>query len=179
MDARELFSQIKTFLGFDDEDAKRLVAIRPWVEANGKQITDAFYETIQSTPNLAPFVDGRVDHLKKTHMKWMIELVNGTYDEAYFDSRWKIGVTHVRIGLDPVWVDGTMALIRNKVLLGLAQSGDDALKVAEAQASLIKACDLDLAIINLAYAEDRLERLTNFTGMKRTLIENIIRLPKQ
>lgn len=179
MEARELFSELKTFLGFGDDDVARLLSVKPWVEANGRKITDAFYETIQGTPVLAPFVDGRVEKLKQTHTRWMVELVGGKYDDAYFDSRWRIGVTHVRIGLDPIWVDGTMALIRNKILIGLADTEADAHRLAEAQGSLIKVCDLDLAIINLAYAEDRLERLTNFTGMKRALIENIIRLPKQ
>ena len=35
--------------------------------------------------------------------------------------------------------------------------------------------DLDLLVINLAYGEERLERLTRFTGMSRKLIERCIR----
>lgn len=179
MEAKVLFSQLKTFLGFGPDDEVRLHEIKPWVEENGPKITDAFYETITQSEQLASFVEGRVDALKKTHIKWMQELVTGPWDDNYFASRWKIGSTHVRIGLDPIWVDGTMALIRNKALIGLAETEADMAKLAASQASLIKACDLDLAIINLAYAEDRLERLTDFTGMKRALIENIIRLPKK
>ena len=45
--------------------------------------------------------------------------------------------------------------------------------------SLLKVLDLDLAIINLSYQEDRLDRLSDFTGMKRALIENIIKIPKK
>ena len=36
-----------------------------------------------------------------------------------------------------------------------------------------------MLIINLSYAEDRLDRLATFTGMKRGLIETIIRIPKK
>src|SRR5690606_17087315 len=75
MEARELFSELKTFLGFGDDDVARLLSVKPWVEANGRKITDAFYETIQGTPVLAPFVDGRVEKLKQTHTRWMVELV--------------------------------------------------------------------------------------------------------
>ena len=46
-------------------------------------------------------------------------------------------------------------------------------------AAFTKICDLDLLVINLSYGEDRLDRLTEFTGMKRTLIENIIRIPRK
>jgi len=179
MDATLIFSQIKTFVDFDEEDAEILKGIAPWVDAHGPAITDIFYETILDTPAVASFVEGRVEHLKKTHIKWFKELVAGTYDDSYFQSRWKIGETHVRIGLEPIWVDGTMSLIRSHALVSLADNLEDQTKVKEATRSLIKACDLDLAIINLAYAEDRLDRLSSFTGMKRALIENVIKLPKK
>jgi len=179
MDSREIFEAIKKFVGFSDEDAKALKELKPWVEEHGPKITDIFYETIQATPAVAKFVEGRVDHLKTTHIKWMVELVSGEYGDEYFQSRWRIGEAHVRIGLDPIWVDGTMSLIRGQALLKLAQTAEDKERLAAATGSLIKACDLDLAIINLAYAEDRLERLSSFTGMKRALIENVIKLPKK
>jgi len=179
MEANEIFEQLKTFVEFSEEDAKTLATIAPWVDAHGPQITDVFYEMIQSTPSIAKFIEGRVDELKKTHLKWMKELVGGEYGEAYFKSRWRIGEAHVRIGLEPIWVDGTMSLIRSQALTSIADNLEDKTKVADATRSLIKACDLDLAIINLAYAEDRLERLSSFTGMKRALIENVIKLPKK
>ena len=177
MQKSEIFEQIKTFVGFSDEDAATLLSIAPWIDAHGREIADVFYATIEKTPSIAKFVEGRVDQLKETHLNWMKELVGGTYDEAYFDSRWKIGEVHVRIGLDPIWVDGTMSLIRGEALTSIAKNLEDKAKVANATRSLIKACDLDLAIINLAYSEDRLERLSSFTGMKRALIENVIKLP--
>lgn len=179
MDSREIFEEIKKFVGFSDADAVALKGLAPWVEEHGPKITDIFYETIQATPAVAKFVEGRVDHLKTTHIQWMRELVGGEYGDDYFQSRWRIGEAHVRIGLDPIWVDGTMSLIRSKALMKLAATAEDKEKLAAATGSLIKACDLDLAIINLAYAEDRLERLSSFTGMKRALIENVIRLPKK
>lgn len=179
MNARELFEDIKRFLDFGPDDVEALRSISGWVADHGPAITDAFYETIQRTPAVAGFVEGRVEHLKKTHIAWMRELVGGEYGDAYFASRWKIGLAHVRIGLDPIWVDGTMSLIRSKALVALAEHAEDKERLTRAQASLVKACDLDLAIINLAYAEDRLDRLTEFTGMKRPLIENIIKLPRK
>ena len=179
MEPTEIFEQIKTFLDFNESDAATLKSIQPWVDAHGPTITDTFYATLGKTSQLAPFIEGRIDHLKQTHIQWMKELVGGEYGEAYFKSRWKIGEAHVRIGLEPFWVDGTMSLIRGQALVSIADNLDDKAKVAAATASLIKACDLDLAIINLAYSEDRLDRLSSFTGMKRALIENVIRLPKK
>lgn len=178
MQPSEIFSQIKKFLNFNDTDAATLKGIRPWVDAHGPDITDTFYKSIGNTPELAQLIEGRVEHLRETHIQWMKELVGGEYGEDYFQSRWKIGETHVRIGLEPFWVDGTMSLIRGQAFVSLADNLEDKAKVAGATVSLLKACDLDLAVINLAYAEGRLERLSSFTGMKRALIENVIKLPK-
>ena len=108
-----------------------------------------------------------------------MSLVGGEYGEAYLESRWRIGLAHVRIGLDPFWVEGVMDFIRTSMLEALAIEITDPKELASKAGSFLKACDLDLLIINLSYAEDRLERLTAFTGMKRALIENIIRIPKK
>ena len=46
-------------------------------------------------------------------------------------------------------------------------------------ASLVKVLDLDLMIINLAYGEERLERLSSFTGMSRKLLERCVTQAKK
>lgn len=176
MDLQAVFNQLKAFVGFTEEDERCLVSLQPWIEAHGREITDTFYERIAETPDLAPYIGGKLDHLKQTHFEWMRQLVGGDYGPKYFESRWRIGQAHVRIGLDPIWVDCTMALIRNRFILSLATGDLDAHEMARAQACLLKVCDLDLAIINLAYTEDRMERLCEFTGLRRSLLENVIKM---
>lgn len=175
----ELYERLKAFLAFGPDDVANLVSIRPIVELHGPGITDRFYARLGETPETAKVTEGRVDALKRTHGKWLLELVGGDYGERYLESRWRIGTAHVRIGLDPYWVEGVMSSIRTSILEVLGTALNDPKEVAVKSASFIKACDLDLLIINLSYAEDRLERLAVFTGMKRALIENIIRIPKK
>lgn len=110
----ELFEQLKAFLYFDAEDAKNLVSLQPIAAKHGAGITDRFYELIGKTPATAPLVAGRVDQLKATHHAWLTSLVSGEYGEAYLESRWRIGMAHVRIGLDPYWVEGIMSFIRTE-----------------------------------------------------------------
>ena len=45
-------------------------------------------------------------------------------------------------------------------------------------ASYCKIIDLDLILINLAYNEERLDRLSAVTGMRRNLIENLVKARK-
>ena len=53
------------------------------------------------------------------------------------------------------------------------QVADKALQADYAR-SVVRILDLDLMIINLAYGEERLERLSQFTGMSRKLIERCV-----
>lgn len=175
----ELFEKLKSVVGFGPDDEKNLVTLAPIVEKCGGAITDAFYEKLARTPETAKLIEGRVDELKKTHGIWMRSLVAGDYGPSYFESRWRIGLAHVRVGLDPYWVEGVMSFIRTGMMEALAKEIASSEELAAKHASFTKVCDLDLMIINLSYGEDRLARLTEFTGLKRGLIENIIHIPKK
>jgi hypothetical protein len=160
-------------------DIENLTSLRPIAEKHGPTITDRFYERLGATPETAKLIEGRVDQLKKTHHAWLMSLVGGDYGAPYLESRWRIGLAHVRIGLDPYWVEGVMSFIRTSMLEAIGSELQDPREASRKGMSFVKACDLDLIVINLSYAEDRLERLSGFTGMKRALLENIIRIPKK
>ena len=175
----ELFERLKAFLTFDDRDVENLKSLAGLVERHGPAITDAFYERLAANPNTAPLIEGRVDALKRTHRAWLASLVGGDYGREYLAARWRIGLAHVRVGLEPWWVESVMSFIRSSVLSAIAKETADVGEVARKHNSFVKACDLDLLIINLSYGDDRLARVSEFTGMKRSLLENIIRLPRK
>jgi hypothetical protein len=175
----QIIEEMKSFIGFGAEDAANLKSLGPVMAPHQGKITDTFYETLGRHGHTALLIEGRVEQLKQTHAKWFGELFGGEYGEAYFVGRWKIGLAHVRIGLDPFWVEAVMSVIRTMAAEALATTNSDAADAARKYGSLCKLLDLDLLVINLSYQDDRLTRLTDFTGMKRTLIENIIRLPKK
>lgn len=174
-----LFERLKAFVDFSSADVARLVALQPIIAKHGPGITARFYARLAEVPETAKLIDGRVDALRKTHLAWLESLVGGVYDEGYLASRWRIGLAHVRVGLDPHWVEGVMSFLRTEGIAAISTELDSEKESGLHAASFVKACDLDMLIINLSYAEDRLERLAAFTGMKRALIENIIRIPKK
>lgn len=175
----EVFEEAKRFLKFDANDVANLKVLAPILSRHQQAITDYFYEVLGQTPETVKLIAGRVDMLKRTHGVWFSELLGGQYEQSYFESRWRIGLAHVRIGLGPHWVEGVMSIVRTKALAALAQEIADSKELANRYASLLKVLDLDLCVINLAYQEERLVRLTRFTGMKRGLIENVIRMPEK
>ncbi|MCL2776648.1 MAG: protoglobin domain-containing protein [Polyangiaceae bacterium] len=174
-----IFERLKVFLEFSQADADRLVALQPAMAKHGPSITTEFYKRLGEVPETAKFIKGRVEELRVTHLAWLRSLVGGVYDESYLASRWKIGLTHVRIGLDPYWVEAVMSFIRTAGVEAIIAELRDSATAGRHASSFLKVCDLDMLIINLSYAEDRLDRLASFTGIKRSLFETIIRIPKK
>lgn len=170
-----VFETMKGFVTFGPADVENLVRLRPVLEKHGSAITDRFYLRLAENPETAAFIEGRVDALKRTHHRWMMELCGGEYGHAYFENRIRVGMAHVRIGLDTWWVEGVMSFLRTEAVEAIRAEVSDSDVCARLYQSLVKILDLDLLIINVAYAEERLDRLHNFTGMSRKLIERCIK----
>lgn len=175
--AEAQFEWAKEFVGFSADDARHLADMAVLVELHGPGITDHFYQVIQSTPETAAMVEGRVDHLKRTHMGYMKQLVGGTYGSDYFESRIRVGKVHVQQGIEPHWVEAVMSIIRTQLVSLISNHFADSDERSAKARAVLRICDLDLLLINFAYAEERLERLSKFTGMGRKLIENVIKMP--
>lgn len=172
-DQRQRFFQMKEFVGFGAEDATNLRTLAPLFEAHGGAITDRFYERLAANPETAALITGRVDRLKATHARWMSGLFQGMYGDAYFEERWRIGLTHVRASIPPHWVEAVTSFLRSAGLELIIREVEPAAAHALCR-SYLKILDLDLWIINLAYRDEQLARLTNFTGMSRALLDRCV-----
>ena len=170
----EVFQKMKDFVEFGDQDVENLKRLAPTFQRHGQAITDQFYDTLTRYPETQKLIDGRVDALKATHARWMGELFAGNYGEDYFNNRLVIGKVHVRVKLDPFFVEAVMSFLRGAGLLAIREDFTDPAEAAELTSSYLKILDLDLVVINLAYADERLARLTKFTGMSRKLLERCI-----
>lgn len=173
-DPSAVFPQMKQFLEFGDGDIANLVRLAPVFAKHGAAITDQFYTILGQYPETARLLDGRVDALKATHKRYLGELFAGDYGETYFQNRLRVGQVHVRVGLDAFFVEAVMSFLRTAGLLAIRQEVADPVEAQALTVSYIKLLDLDLLIVNLAYGEERLTRLTKFTGMSRRLLENCI-----
>lgn len=180
MDSRMygIFDQLKRFVDLNDQDVANLHELDALLVPHMAAITDEFYRRLGQFDETRGKIEGRVDQLKKTHHAWMRSMLAGPWDNAYLESRWHIGMVHVREGIDPIWVEAVMDFIRTSTHKVLVTTLPDPQRGSELYTSLCKICDLDSLIINLAYREDRLDRLAEFTGMKRKLIENVIKISR-
>lgn len=112
IDAEEQASR-KRFIDFGDADAELLKEMRPMIEAHADYIVDLFYANIERYQELMKVIDdagSNLDRLKKAQKRYLLELFEGNYGEAYFDRRLMIGVVHNRIGLTPRWYLGSYSV---------------------------------------------------------------------
>ncbi len=91
------------FLGITEEDRSLLGAQAEFVESIADGMVDVFYRRILSFPETLRFLEdpALVVRLKAAQRAHFIQLCTGPYDEAYFESRLRVGLAHARIRLEP------------------------------------------------------------------------------
>jgi len=140
-------------------------------------LTETFYEQLTAEPKTAEYIEGRVDLLKKTHTQWIEALFSGNYDEAFIESQLRIGRTHVSAKIPPLFVASSMSYLRSAFPKLINQEfSNDEKKAGDISSSVLRVLDLCQYLIDYAYEQDRLKRLTDATGLTRPLLENLIAL---
>lgn len=165
MEPDELFRryrELQEYVGWTDEDAARVTATGPLLDATLPALIDDFYDEIKRHPDAAKVITGgaaQIERLKGTLRQWVRQLLAGPYDRAYVARRWNVGARHVEIGLDQVYTNAALSRLRgglSRTLRTLWQGEPDSL-IATLH-SLNKLLDLDLAIIEDAYQAEYLAR---------------------
>ena len=109
----------KKFVDFTEDDARALKALRPAVEARADYIVDLFYANIERYAELMGTIKdagSNLDRLKMAQKRYLLELFDGDYGDAYFERRLKIGVIHNKIGLTPRWYLGSYSVYSQAII---------------------------------------------------------------
>lgn len=118
IDANEQSAR-KAFVDFTDADVRALKALRPIIQQSADAIVNIFYANIERYSELMRVVknaDSSIDRLKMAQKRYLMEMFDGNYDEAYFERRLKIGVIHNRIGLTPRWYLGSYSVYSCEIM---------------------------------------------------------------
>lgn len=168
----DLFLELKRYIGFTEADEQRLRALRAPLEPHFASIAEVFYARILEHEGARAALsrgERHVGDLKATLVKWMRELFEGPWDEAYVQRRARIGRAHVQIGLPQHYMISAMNVIRLQVRERLSGILDEAAGEDHATRDAVqRVLDLDLAIMLHTYREDleaaqkRAERLATY-----------------
>lgn len=73
---------------------------------------------LQGIDKTAPFIEGRLDQLKSTHMSSLEGLFTSPYDENHTQAMYQVAQVHVNVNLPAKFMSDGMSLI-NEELFGL------------------------------------------------------------
>jgi two-component system, NtrC family, sensor kinase len=166
MDANRLYDrycELRSYVGWTDADAARIVAAAPLLEPSVLVLIDDFYDEIERHPEARKVITGgpaQIERLKGTLVGWIRDLLGGTYDADYVARRWRVGWRHVEIGLEQVYTNVALSRLRTGLVRALyeAWTGEQ-VDLNETVRTLNKLLDLDLAIIEDAYQAEYMARL--------------------
>ncbi len=157
------YQELQQYVGWTEEDARRVHSVADLLTPYFPAIIDDFYAEIERHRDARKVITGgpaQIERLKRTLLEWLAELFAGRYDQEYVARRWRVGWRHVEIGLDQVYTNVALSRLRRGLLLTLEEHGpmdqDAALAIRRSLNTLL---DLDLAIIEDAYAAEYAARL--------------------
>lgn len=150
-----LYQELQSYVGWTDDDARRVAAVAGLIEPEVNNLIDDFYEEIDRHPEARKVITGgmaQVERLKGTLRDWLRDLISGKYDIDYVRRRWRAGQRHVEIGLAQVYTNAALSRLRRGLIQTLNDTWTgDLRELLAARASLNMLLDLDLAIIEDAY----------------------------
>ncbi len=153
------FDELKRYVRFDGDDARALLAFRPVAAPYFTQVARAFYERIREHEEAHAVFTGeaQIERLQRSMVEWLNRLLEGSYDDAYYERTLAIGRMHVRVGLPQRFVMTAMSVIR----VALDEIADQALGAAapKTRSALTRLLDLELAIMADCYRRDAAEQI--------------------
>jgi len=101
LDSHDVIRRQK-FVGFDDQDIVRIMAIKSVVVQNADRLTAGFFEYLSHIDEAAPLFKNRqvLEEAKRLKHDHLIAMVQGEYGPAYAEQRVELGVIYSRTGLD-------------------------------------------------------------------------------
>ncbi len=173
-------SDVQTLIhisGFSPSDEEHLRHLGQHLTPRLPDLTDRFYERLLSDNNISPYLEGRVEQLKKTHIAWLTELFAGDYGEAFIAHQRHVGEAHMAAGIPSLFVAASMSFLRGafpeEIEIAARKIGEP---IGVCVGTVLRLLDLCQYLIDSAYEAERMRRLTAATGMSLVLLENLIGL---
>lgn len=168
-----LLDELLAYVGLDDTDRARLVALHPRLAPQFPAIAKRFYQLVFASPGAAAVLSGpaQIERLRGSLIDWMSTGLLGPYDDRFYEKRSRIGRRHVAIGLGSPFMFTAMNVVRLAYQDRVAElyPAEEALRVMR---SVHKLLDCELAIMVQHYELDTEEKL--IARERRTQADRIL-----
>jgi PAS domain S-box-containing protein len=156
------YRDLQAYVGWGEQDAARIRAVAEFVRQRTNRLVDDFYDEIGRHPDASRVITGgraQIARLKDSLSAWLSESLEGRGDVDYVTRRWRIGLRHAEIGLNPAYTSAAMSRLRNGLIDIVSEiPGQCPNELHLLVQSLNKLLDLDLSVIQDAYWAEYLKQ---------------------
>lgn len=167
------FKEIKEDYNFVSNDEQRLARLQPIMADKVEEVASALSSYIMSTKIGVRLLAEKTkqEHLFEAQKKWFLDMFGGRYDNAYYDSLIRIGIIHVKNGIDAHYLNRAINIIRNlavKILYEINDGGEETLTNILAFEKIL---DINLDVMTSSYIEEEMRSYSSMFRIKSALID--------
>ena len=143
----------KDLLGLGSAEDALLLSCKPFIEEEINIIVEEFYRLQTADPEIFKLI-GAPDTLKRlqaVQRGYVIGLFCGSIDIQYVDNRFRVGLVHKRIGVDPKLYLSAVKMLKDLLINALQRRIPDAAMLARTCQALDKQLYFDITLIFDAY----------------------------
>lgn len=165
-------SELKSHYRWSTLDERNIIQFAPFAVKRADEFTEKFYEFIKTFGDIDKFITSPemlLSHQEKVR-GWYMMLFSGKYDEDYMRVLFKVGLTHVKIGLEPHYVNSAISFIRDFLNECVSDSFHDRVTRDSIRASVSKLLDMNLDMISASYRQEELRQYFATSKIQKSII---------
>jgi uncharacterized membrane protein (DUF373 family) len=167
------FKEIKEGYSFAADDERRLAQLRSVMTEHVEDVASALSSYIMSTKIGTRLLneETRRAHLFESQKKWFLAMFEGKYDNAYYDRLIRIGIVHVKNGIDAHYLNRAVNIIRTLCVKIICEAKDDEEETIADILVFDKILDINLDVMTSSYIEEEIRSYSSMYRIKNTLID--------
>lgn len=167
------FREIKANYNLTQDDIQRLSSLKPTIQEHADEVAGALSTWILSTKIGAQLLtdEKRRFHLFEMQRQWFIGLFEGPYDTKYYERLIRIGIVHVKNGIDAHYLNRAVNIVRNVCITILHTSCDTVEETIENIIAFEKILDINLDVMTSSYIEEEIRNYSPVYRVKSVLID--------
>ncbi len=169
----ELTHKIHAHYDFSELDANRLRELRPVMEGYAKDFPAEFYNFVRNFDEADKFLkdEATIKRHQDGLREWYKNLFSGNYGPVYLNNLEHIGMMHVKINLNPHYVNAAMHFVNTFCMDIITREIDDRDKRHSMMRSVEKILDMNLDVITSSYIEEEKKRYFISSRFENLLIQ--------
>ena len=169
------YSTLKEHYQFTKEEEQILKALQPKMTKNADQFIDEYYDYLWGFGKTAQFLKNKeiIEFHRKKIRAWFLHLFCGKYDLQYFMYLYKVGETHVKIGLPTYYVNSAFTFVRIFVLRHLEENFENKEQHLKEIQAVEKIIDMNLDALTSSYREEELGKFLSLSKVEKNILTSL------